>query len=163
MSGSLCRLIKCTAVCRKKDSKRRTHPLINEVHKILSGMVSTQQRIKTFGRRMNSKMDDSVQGVVDDVKQKSKGKSRGSYNRAPRTSDNLSFVSCGSITGCNDGYLTLSNGGMIPESWKDVYRFCAVNKAHRNIGIRCLMTIKTWARNRNRNSNMVSSSSQYLY
>lgn len=48
------------------------HPLINDVQKILSGMVSTQQRVKTFGRRMNAKSDDRIQAVIDDVKTRRK-------------------------------------------------------------------------------------------
>lgn len=47
----------------------------------------------------------------------------------PRSSDDLEYISCGSIVGSEDGFLKLSTGGKIPASWKEVYLFCAVNKA----------------------------------
>lgn len=105
------------------------HPLINDVQQILAGMVSTQQRVKTFGRRMNVKSDDNVQGINDDVRNKLKGKPRGTYKKTARSGDDLEYLTCGSIVKRENGYLVLSSGGMIPESWEDVFLLVAVNKA----------------------------------
>jgi len=108
-----------------------SHPVINDVQSMLSGIAGTQQKMECFNKRMNMKTDKSVQDVVHDVKAKSSGKSHGgarTYNMNPRPSDDLQFTGCSSIISCVNGYLQLSSGSVIPEHWKEVYLLCALNK-----------------------------------
>jgi hypothetical protein len=79
--------------------------------------------------RLNIKSVDKLQGITDDVKNKHQGKRRGAYKTTARSSDDLEYLSCGSIIKRENGYLVLSSGAMIPESWEDAFLLVAVNKA----------------------------------
>lgn len=105
------------------------HPIINDLQQVLSGMVGTQQRMKTFSRRMNARTNDEVQRIIDDVEEKTNGTARCTYKKNRDVSDDdLDYIKCGTIVSSENGYLQLSSGSLIPESWKEVYLLCANNE-----------------------------------
>jgi hypothetical protein len=95
--------------------------------------------------RIECQSDNNIQGVVDNVKNKVKGKPRGTYQQKPRSNDDLEYISCGSIVNRDNGYLMLANGSLIPEAWEDVYLLVTHNKApedwHRVFNDDTMMTI----------------------
>ena len=106
------------------------HPVMNAVQRVLKSIVSTQQRVATFGRRLNVRSDDKVQSVISDVNKKFTGPKRGTYNKTTinlRVSEELEFMECGTCTPSSEfpGFSVLSVGGIIPNEWRDVYLMSA--------------------------------------
>jgi len=95
----------------------------------MQSIVSNQQCIGAFYKRLQSGHKDEIVAKVSKVEQETTGKKRGSYNTLSRTAcldsstENLEVQNFG--TPGQDPYMKLLGGELIPWGWKDVYLMCS--------------------------------------